>query len=87
MGSKRRVAVVHILILGSLLQTVGLALLTTLPATTEWPDRAYGFLVIAGVGLGISFGIGILATPFVVAPRNIGKSSSQMLNSKLLTVT
>jgi MFS family permease len=74
MGSKQRVAVVYILLIGSLLQTVGMALLSTLPVTTEWPDRAYGFLVIAGVGLGISFGIGILATPFIVAPRNIGKS-------------
>jgi MFS family permease len=74
MGSKKRLAVVHILIIGAVLQTVGLALLSTLPTTREWPDRAYGFLVIAGVGLGICFGIGILATPFVVAPKNIGKS-------------
>ena len=75
LGSKRRLAVVHILMIGAMLQIVGLALLSTLPATTEWPDRAYGFLVIAGVGLGISFGICILATPFVVAPKNIGKSA------------
>ncbi|KAF2798817.1 MFS general substrate transporter [Melanomma pulvis-pyrius CBS 109.77] len=84
MGSKRRVAVVHILILGSLLQTVGLALLTTLPATTEWPDRAYGFLVIAGVGLGISFGIGILATPFVVAPQNIAVAGGSLIQFRFL---
>lgn len=84
LGSKRRVAVVHILILGALLQTLGFALLTTLPATSEWPDRAYGFLVIAGIGLGISFGICILATPFVVAPKHIGVAGGSIIQFRFL---
>ncbi|KAF2871119.1 major facilitator superfamily domain-containing protein [Massariosphaeria phaeospora] len=84
MGSKRRVAIYQILFIGVILQTVGIALLTTLPTTNEWPDRAYGFLVIAGVGLGILLGIGILATPFIVAPRNIADAGGSLIQFRFL---
>ncbi|KAF2464006.1 putative efflux pump antibiotic resistance protein [Lindgomyces ingoldianus] len=84
MGSKRRLAVVYIFIIGASLQTTGTALLTTLPSTSEWPVRAYGFLVIAGVGLGVSFGISILATPFVVAPKNIAVAGGSLIQFRFL---
>lgn len=72
-GSKRRVAVVHILFLGALFQLLGLVLLSTLPTTKEFPARGYGFETIAGVGVGVTFGILLLATPFVANPRDLGK--------------
>jgi hypothetical protein len=73
LGSKKRLPVYQVLIIGSLLQTIGISLLITLPTTREWPDKAYGFLVISGVGLGMSFGMGLIAAPFVVSQRNLGE--------------
>lgn len=73
LGSKRRVAVIHILFLGAVLQLLGLVLLSTLPITREFPAKGYGFETIAGVGVGVTFAILILATPFVANPRDLGK--------------
>lgn len=74
MGSKRRIAVIYILFLGALLQLLGLVLLSTLPTTRELPAKAYGFETLAGVGVGVTFGILVLATPYVASPRDLGKS-------------
>jgi MFS family permease len=73
LGSKKRLPVYQVLIIGSLLQTIGISLLTTLPTTQEWPDKAYGFTVISGLGLGMSFGMGLLSAPFVIPPKNLGR--------------
>lgn len=75
LGSKRRVAVVHILFLGALLQLLGLVLLSTLPTRRQFPAKGYGFETIAGVGVGVTFAILLLATPFVANPRDLGKFS------------
>lgn len=72
MGSKRRIAVIHILFLGALLQLLGLVLLSTLPTTRELPAKAYGFETLAGVGVGVTFGILVLATPYVASSRDLG---------------
>lgn len=72
-GSKRRVAVVNLLLLGAILQLLGLALLSTLPVTKGFPTKGYGFETIAGFGVGVTFGIMILATPFMANPRDLGK--------------
>ena len=73
LGSKKRLPVYQVLIIGSLLQTIGISFLITLPTIREWPDKAYGFLVISGVGLGMSFEMGLIAAPFVVSQRNLGE--------------
>ena len=73
-GSKRRIAVIYILFLGALLQLLGLVLLSTLPITRELPRKAYGFETLAGVGVGVTFGILVLATPYVASPRDLGES-------------
>ncbi|MCJ1345171.1 hypothetical protein MMC31_003377 [Peltigera leucophlebia] len=73
-GSKRRIAVIYILFLGALLQLLGLVLLSTLPATRDLPGKAYGFETLAGVGVGVTFGILVLATPYVASPRDLGES-------------
>ncbi|KAF2649509.1 putative efflux pump antibiotic resistance protein [Lophiostoma macrostomum CBS 122681] len=84
MGSKRRLPVVAILVIGASFQMIGLGLMTTMPTTPDWPDKGYGFLVLAGVGLGISFGIGILATPFVVKPKNIAVAGGSLIQFRFM---
>lgn len=73
-GSKRRIAVIYILFLGALLQLLGLVLLSTLPIIRELPRKAYGFETLAGVGVGVTFGILVLATPYVASSRDLGES-------------
>ncbi|MCJ1467259.1 hypothetical protein MMC07_005883 [Pseudocyphellaria aurata] len=83
-GSKRRVAVVHILFLGALLQLLGLVLLSTLPTTKEFPARGYGFETIAGFGVGVTFGILLLATPFVANPRDLAVATGAIVQFRFL---
>lgn len=72
--SKRaRIPFVYLLLFSSILHTVGMALLSTLPETSHFPWTGYVYEAIAGAGVGITFGILVLATPFVVEPRDIGK--------------
>jgi len=70
--AKRKLPVAYILLIASVLQVLGLALLSTLPTTRNFPDKGYGFAVIAGVGMGMTFGILILATPFMVPTDDFG---------------
>lgn len=72
-GSKRRLAVVYILSFGALLQLTGLVLLSTLPTTRDFPARGYGFETLAGFGVGVTFGILVLVTPFVANPEDLGE--------------
>jgi hypothetical protein len=72
-SSKGRVPPVYLLFLGAILHIVGLALLSTLPTTTSFPSVGYAYEALAGAGVGITFGILILTTPFMVEARDIGK--------------
>jgi predicted MFS family arabinose efflux permease len=72
-SSKKRVAVSHILFVGATLQVVGLTLLSTLASSSEIPNRILAFECLAGVGMGINFGVIVFATPFVVDSRDLGE--------------
>jgi hypothetical protein len=71
--SKRKVPVVYILLFNAVLQTVGVILLSTLPTNREWPARAYGYELLAGVGMGGSFGMLQLATGIIMQGPHLGK--------------
>ncbi len=83
-GSKRRLAVVYILLFGALLQVLGLAFLCTFPTTSAFPSKGYGFEVLAGFGLGVTFGCLVLTTPFVVDQTDLGKSCNNRTTSDVL---
>lgn len=71
-ASKRKIAVVHVLLFNAVLQTVGIVLLSTLPNTTEWPPRAYVYLIVAGVGMGGSFSMLQLTTGIIMQGPHLG---------------
>ena len=71
--SKKAIPPIYFLVFGAIVQVVGIALLATLPATGGFQAAGYGYEVLAGAGAGITFGILILATPFVVEARDLGK--------------
>ena len=71
--SKKQIPPIYFLLLGGILHVIGLACLSTLPTNGEYPAAGYGYEVLAGAGVGITFGILILTTPFVVDARDLGK--------------
>lgn len=72
-GAKGRVPPIYLLFFGALLQVLGLALLSTLPTAGVFPAEGYGYETLAGAGVGVTFGILILATPFVAEARDLGE--------------
>lgn len=74
--AKAKVPTIYLLVVGSVLQVVGFALLTTIPITTDIWSPQYGFQIIAGFGVGINISTLILMTPFCVEDRDKGMSNS-----------
>ena len=71
-ASKSKMPLAYLLFLGASLQLVGLALLSTISDSTAFPASGYGYEAIAGAGIGITFSILVLGTPFAVEPRDLG---------------
>lgn len=65
---------IYLLAFGSSCQVIGLGLLSSLPDTGHTPPSQYGYECIAGVGVGMNFGLLMLMTPFVVETRDLGTS-------------
>jgi len=65
LNGKQRLPFVYTLLLGATLQTVGFALLSTVPTTTHLWRGQLGYSVIAGLGVGISVGTYYVLTPIV----------------------
>ncbi|GAW18970.1 hypothetical protein ANO14919_084540 [Xylariales sp. No.14919] len=70
LSGKAKVPPVYLLILGSVLQVIGFALMGTLPSTLDIPPRIYGFQVLAGWGCGINFSLLFILIPFVNEKRD-----------------
>ncbi|KAA6409872.1 MAG: hypothetical protein FRX48_06485 [Lasallia pustulata] len=60
-ASKLKVPIILLFALGCVLQTVGTALMSTLPVDTS--PRTHGFEVTLGVGLGLNIGSVVIITP------------------------
>ena len=71
-ASKGKVPLVYLLLAGGICHLVGVTLLSTLNKI-EFPFAGLGYEAIAGAGVGITFSVLLLGTPFVVNPRDIGK--------------
>ncbi|KAI1354865.1 putative multidrug resistance protein fnx1 [Xylaria sp. FL0043] len=65
LAGKAKIPPVYLLVLGSVLQVLGFALIGTLPPTLGIPSRIYGFQVLAGWGCGINFALLFVLIPFV----------------------
>lgn len=61
-----------VVLLSSVLQTIGFALPASVPVSTSIPARVYGFQVIAGFGCGINISTLLLLVPLVIDYRDKG---------------
>ncbi|KAF1951063.1 MFS multidrug transporter-like protein [Byssothecium circinans] len=80
-AKKFKTPAIFIVLVAGMLQTVGFALLASLPATSQVVSRAYGFQVIAGFGCGINISTLILIVPFLVEYRDkaVGMAADSQL--------
>ncbi|KAI2620776.1 major facilitator superfamily domain-containing protein [Hypomontagnella submonticulosa] len=81
---KFQVPFVYTLILGAALQTVGFALLSTLPTTVETWTGQYGYSVISGLGIGISIGTFYVIGPIAVDKKDQHLAVGAGMQSRLL---
>ncbi|KAF2251689.1 putative multidrug resistance protein fnx1 [Trematosphaeria pertusa] len=70
MASKLKIPAIFIVLVSGVLQTIGFALLASLPESSHIPPRTYGYQVIAGFGCGINISTLLLIVPFVVEYRD-----------------
>lgn len=67
------------LAVGAAFQLVGLALFVSDPIGLSITARVYGYEILAGVGVGISFGTLVVLTPSSVQPRDLATATSAMI--------
>lgn len=78
-SSKGRLPFIYSLLVGCVVHTVGVGLLSTIATSHGFhaTDIVYG--VIAGIGMGLILGVLMLATPYIVEDRDLGMCSSVYL--------
>lgn len=76
--SKLKVPPVVIVILGSILQTIGAALMSTLPASQIIIAENYGYQIILGFRLSLNIAGLMVLTPFVVEKRDLGQPTCNL---------
>lgn len=71
-SSKGRVPFVYSLLVGCILHTVGVGLLSTITSERGMHASDIGFEVVAGAGMGLVMGVLVLAPPYIVEDRDLG---------------
>lgn len=71
-ASRTKAPLIFLLLAGVMYHLVGIVLLST-EKSIVFRSSILGYEAIAGAGVGITFLIVVLGTPFVVKPRDIGK--------------
>lgn len=71
-AAKTRIPPVYILLTGSIIQLLGLALFSTLSNSLTIPSVMYASEVLSGWGIGIVTGLLLVIPPLVVEPQDLG---------------
>lgn len=70
----------YLLIVGGSIQTIGVALMTTLPVGQKAiPAAQYGYNAVMGVGFGMGIGTTVMMAPLVFDKRDMGMSSNTIV--------
>ena len=75
-SAKGRIPFIYSLLVGCIVHTVGVGLLSTIASSEGFHATDVGYSVIAGVGIGIILGVLMLCTPYIVEDRDLGTSVS-----------
>ncbi|KAF7592530.1 hypothetical protein BBP40_012754 [Aspergillus hancockii] len=75
---------VYFILLGSIMHTVGMVLLSILPESSSFPGAGYGYEVVAGIGIGVTIGILLLSVPYVVETRDLATATGALNQCRFL---
>ncbi|KAM0308054.1 hypothetical protein ACHAO8_010387 [Botrytis cinerea] len=70
---KAHIPLICLMLIGSILQIVGISLMSTIPNGSDVNPAIYGYEAIAGLGIGIVYGMVIVIPPHIVERRDLGK--------------
>lgn len=83
---KTRIAPIYLVFAGSIIQLVGIALLSTLSSTNIMapaPSVIYGWEILSGFGIGMVWGMLLVIPPHVVERRDLAISSGALLQFRV----
>ncbi|KAL3448147.1 major facilitator superfamily domain-containing protein [Aspergillus insuetus] len=83
----RRPVPIPLLLAGATFQVLGLALLVAEPVRESLPAKLYGYEIIAGMGVGITFGTLVTITPSSVEPRDLATATGAMIQFRQMGST
>lgn len=75
----RRPMPMLLLVAGASFQILGLALLVSEPVQEQIPAQLYGYEILAGFGVGITFGTLVTITPASVEQRDLATATGAMI--------
>lgn len=79
--TRLHVAPIWVIMGGACLQTLGFALLGTLPVSLDIPSRTYGFEMLSGIGCGINYTLVFLLIPYCLQVRDHGEFNQSSFES------
>lgn len=71
-SSKGRIPFFYSLLVGCIIHTVGVGLLSTITRSRGFHATDIGYEIVAGAGIGITLGVLLLSTPYIVEDRDLG---------------
>ncbi|KAJ5761050.1 hypothetical protein N7520_008206 [Penicillium odoratum] len=83
-SSKGRIPFLYSLLVGCIIHTVGVGLLSTITRSEGYHATDIGYEVIAGAGIGITLGILLLSTPYIVEDRDLAIATGTVVQLRFL---
>jgi hypothetical protein len=76
---------VYLLLVGGTLNLVGLVLLSIMPVSpSAFPHSGYVYETVTAAGIGLTFGILVLSTPFLVSARDLAVATGAIIQFRFL---
>ncbi|KAJ5277304.1 hypothetical protein N7524_003457 [Penicillium chrysogenum] len=83
-SARGRIPFIYTLLVGCTVHTVGVGLLSTITASRGFHATDIGYLVIAGTGMGLTMGILVLSTPYIVEDRDLAIATGTVVQIRFL---
>ncbi|KAI1088164.1 putative efflux pump antibiotic resistance protein [Rostrohypoxylon terebratum] len=82
-ASKLRIPAIYLVWVGSVLQVIGFAFLSTLDTSLQIHAKVYGYLILCGFGCGMTFVMAYITVPFTVTEfdKAVGMASANQFRT------
>ncbi|KAJ5940198.1 hypothetical protein N7516_000366 [Penicillium verrucosum] len=83
-SARGRIPFIYTLLVGCTVHTVGIGLLSTIANSRGFHATDIGYLVIAGTGMGLTMGVLVLSTPYIVEDRDLAIATGTVVQIRFL---